>query len=181
MNTELRVGDAERDEVTTALHEHFAQGRLTREELDERLAATLSARTVGDLRAVTRDLPGPAPSRPPAEHPFGPWRRGVGEHLHGRLGRGMAEHPYGPLGRGMGEMEAAHWGRGPYGPAWRGHSRGGWGPPRGRIFGPILLVVLVAAAFGGWWVVFPLLACVWFTAVFARLRYARRHLASSRR
>ena len=30
MNSEqLRVGDAERDEVTTALHEHFAQGRLT--------------------------------------------------------------------------------------------------------------------------------------------------------
>jgi hypothetical protein len=46
MNTEqLRVGDAERDEVTTALHEHFAQGRLTRDELDERLTATLSART----------------------------------------------------------------------------------------------------------------------------------------
>src|SRR5213080_79794 len=149
MNTELRVGDAERAEVTTALHEHFAQGRLTRDELDARLTTTLSAKAVGDLRAVTRDLPGPTPSRLPAEHPYGPW------------GRGMAAHPFGPWGRGRGEMGAAHWGRGPYGPAWRGHSRGGWGPPRGRIFRPILLVGLVAAAFGGWWVVFPLLACVW--------------------
>jgi hypothetical protein len=175
MNTELRVGDAERDEVTTALHEHFAQGRLTRDELDERLTTTLSAKTVGDLRAVTRDLPGPAPSRLPAEHPHGPWERGMADRP---FGGGMAEHPFGPWGRGMG---AAHWGRGPYGPAWRGHSRGGWGSPRGRIFGPILLVALVAAAFGGWWIFFPLLACVWFTAAFTRIRYARRHLAASRR
>jgi hypothetical protein len=53
----LRVGDAERDEVAVALHDHFAQGRLTREELDERLDATLTAKTAGDLREVTRDLP----------------------------------------------------------------------------------------------------------------------------
>jgi Flp pilus assembly protein TadB len=53
----LRIGDAERDQMTTALHEHFAQGRLTSEELEERLDATLSAKTVGELRAVSRDLP----------------------------------------------------------------------------------------------------------------------------
>ncbi|MGH3381957.1 MAG: DUF1707 SHOCT-like domain-containing protein [Actinoallomurus sp.] len=157
MNTELRVGDAERDEVATALHEHFAQGRLTRDELDERLTATLSAKTVGDLREVTRDLPGPAPSRLPAERASGPW------------------------GHGREEMGAAHWGRGPFGPPWRGPSRGGWGPRHGRPFGPILLVALVVAAFSGWWVVFPLLACVWFAAAFTRLRYARRRLVSSRR
>jgi hypothetical protein len=153
MNTELRVGDAERDEVTAALHEHFAQGRLTRDELDERLTATLSARTVGDLRKVTRDLPGATPDRLPAGRPSGPW-----------------------------EMGAAHWGRGP---SWRhggwGPPRGGWGPRRGRPFGPILLVALVVAAFTGWWVVLPLLACVWFTAGFAGLRYARRRAISSRR
>lgn len=59
MNTHLRVGDAERDEAVSALHEHFAQGRLSREELDERLTAALRARTVGDLRKVTSDLPSP--------------------------------------------------------------------------------------------------------------------------
>ncbi|ETK32450.1 DUF1707 SHOCT-like domain-containing protein, partial [Microbispora sp. ATCC PTA-5024] len=55
---DLRIGDAERDEVTALLHDAFAQGRITREELDERLDATLSARTAGDLRRVTADLPG---------------------------------------------------------------------------------------------------------------------------
>lgn len=63
---ELRVGDTERTKVTEALHDHFAQGRLTRDELDERVDATLAAKTFGDLRQVTRDLPGPAPV---ADHP----------------------------------------------------------------------------------------------------------------
>ncbi len=53
----LRIGDAERDAMTESLHEHFAQGRLTAEELDERLAATLTARTIGDLKVIDRDLP----------------------------------------------------------------------------------------------------------------------------
>lgn len=53
----LRIGDAERNRVTEALHEHYAQGRLTREELDERLDATLAAKTFADLRPITADLP----------------------------------------------------------------------------------------------------------------------------
>ncbi|GAB3967461.1 hypothetical protein GCM10029978_034810 [Actinoallomurus acanthiterrae] len=78
---DLRVGDAERDEVASALHEHFAQGRLTREELDERLSAALSAKTVGDLREVTRDLPVSPDalahlSGPDLPGPRGPWRGG---------------------------------------------------------------------------------------------------------
>ncbi|GGO20716.1 hypothetical protein GCM10011574_47380 [Microbispora bryophytorum] len=44
--------------MTRLLHDAFAQGRITREELDERLDATLSARTAEDLRRVTADLPG---------------------------------------------------------------------------------------------------------------------------
>jgi len=160
MNSEqLRVGDAERDEVATALHEHFAQGRLTRDELDERLTATLSARTVGDLRGVTRDLPGatPATERSPVPRGRGPWRSPD------------------PRGRGPWEMGPAYWGHGPLGSPW---VRGRWGPPRGRPFGPLLLVALVVAAFTGWWMIFPLLACVWFAAAFAGLRRLRRHHAS---
>jgi hypothetical protein len=71
---DLRVGDAERTRVTESLHDHFAQGRLTRDELEERLDATLTARTVGDLRRVTRDLPipeaagGPDRTITPARH-----------------------------------------------------------------------------------------------------------------
>ena len=63
---QLRVGDSERTRVTETLHDHFAHGRLTRDELDERLEATLSAKTFGDLRKVMLDLPGPGAAEPSA-------------------------------------------------------------------------------------------------------------------
>ena len=72
---DLRVGDAERTRVTEALHDHFAQGRLTRDELEERLDATLAAKTVGDLRRVTRDLPGPQTAGGPGRTITRPRRR----------------------------------------------------------------------------------------------------------
>ena len=66
MDDRFRTSDADRDRVAALLRDHFAEGRLTREELDERLTATLSATTFGDLRRALADLPGPAPvPRPP--------------------------------------------------------------------------------------------------------------------
>ena len=61
MDDRIRVSDADRERVTARLREHFAEGRLSQEELDERLSAALSAKTAGDLRRVMTDLPGPAP------------------------------------------------------------------------------------------------------------------------
>jgi hypothetical protein len=58
----LRASDADRDRVIARLRDHFAEGRLTRDELDERIAAALSAKTFGDLRALMADLPRPAPA-----------------------------------------------------------------------------------------------------------------------
>jgi len=52
-----RVGDADRDAAAAALGEHFAQGRLTLDELSARLEATLTATTHGQLSQVTWDLP----------------------------------------------------------------------------------------------------------------------------
>jgi hypothetical protein len=69
----IRVSDADREQVTARLREHFAEGRLTRDELDERVTAALSAKTVGDLRRVMVDLPEPAPVLAGA----GPMPRGV--------------------------------------------------------------------------------------------------------
>jgi hypothetical protein len=66
---DLRIGDWERNEAMSALREHFAQGRITHEELDERLDAALTARTAGDLRRVTADLPAPHGTRRPAAEP----------------------------------------------------------------------------------------------------------------
>jgi hypothetical protein len=61
MDDRIRVSDADREHVTARLRDHFAQGRLTPDELDERLSAALSATTAGDLRRIMADLPEPAP------------------------------------------------------------------------------------------------------------------------
>ena len=61
MDDRIRTSDADRERVTARLRDHFAEGRLTREELDERVTAALNARTFGELRRVLADLPEPAP------------------------------------------------------------------------------------------------------------------------
>jgi DNA-binding MarR family transcriptional regulator len=53
----VRVGDADRDAAAAALGEHFAQGRLTLDELSARLDVTLTATTHGELSQVAQDLP----------------------------------------------------------------------------------------------------------------------------
>src|ERR1700689_4019104 len=53
----VRAGDADRDAAAAALGEHFAQSRLTLEELHARLDATLAATTHGELTQALRDLP----------------------------------------------------------------------------------------------------------------------------
>ena len=58
----VRAGDADRDAAAAALGEHFAQGRLTLDELNARLDATLTATTHGELSQANRDLPD-APAR----------------------------------------------------------------------------------------------------------------------
>lgn len=57
LNPEMRASDADRDRVTEALREHAAQGRITMDELHERIDATYAARTIGELQAITADLP----------------------------------------------------------------------------------------------------------------------------
>jgi len=62
MDDKIRVSDADRDRVTAQLRDHFAAGRITPGELDERLSAALNAKTFGDLRPIMADLPGPVPA-----------------------------------------------------------------------------------------------------------------------
>jgi DUF1707 SHOCT-like domain len=52
----LRASDADRDQVATVLSTAYAEGRLTREEHDERLDQLLAAKTFDDLLPITRDL-----------------------------------------------------------------------------------------------------------------------------
>ncbi len=53
----IRISDADREHAAARLRDHFAEGRLTRPELDERIMAVLTARTAGDLRRALADLP----------------------------------------------------------------------------------------------------------------------------
>ena len=57
---ELRVSYEDRDRVAEALRVAAGDGRLSAEELDERLEIALTARTYAELAKVTRDLPSAA-------------------------------------------------------------------------------------------------------------------------
>jgi hypothetical protein len=54
----VRASDAERDQAAEILRAGYAEGRLNRAELDERLTAAYAARTRADLHDLTSDLPG---------------------------------------------------------------------------------------------------------------------------
>jgi hypothetical protein len=54
---DLRISDIDRDRAAEVLREAHAQGRITVDELDERLTSVYSAKTFSDLVPVTRDLP----------------------------------------------------------------------------------------------------------------------------
>ena len=71
------MGDADRQRVVDELQAHYVAGRLTSEELGERVTTALAARTFGDLAPLLDDLPLPdgtvaplgaerAPAAPPA-------------------------------------------------------------------------------------------------------------------
>jgi hypothetical protein len=56
---DLRIGDAERDTAMTLLREHFVAGRLTFDELTERIDAALVAKTQRQIDRLLADLPRP--------------------------------------------------------------------------------------------------------------------------
>ncbi|MET8309028.1 DUF1707 domain-containing protein [Micromonospora sp. NPDC005173] len=57
MDVELRASDDDRNRVVAELHRHTTAGRLTLDEFSDRVGAVWTARTLGDLAALTRDLP----------------------------------------------------------------------------------------------------------------------------
>jgi hypothetical protein len=84
----IRLSDAERDEAAADLGEHFAAGRLTAEEHDERLGQVWAARTRSEIAPIFRDLPSAyagvavAPTRAAAYERY--WNAGP-RMLHRRL------------------------------------------------------------------------------------------------
>ena len=90
----IRVGDAERESVAAQLREHYGDGRLTLDELNERLDQTFAARTYSELNAVTTDLPRNGDA----------WTPSTGS---GAIGAGPSQLTVGPRGTGSGAQDDA--------------------------------------------------------------------------
>jgi hypothetical protein len=87
-NASMRASDADREIVRVALAEAYADGRLTREEYDERLGTLYASRTIGELPALVTDLvpasdspsvPVPSPDADLRARGARKWRRDVEE------------------------------------------------------------------------------------------------------
>ena len=66
----LRASHADREQMIDALKAAFVQGRLTKDELDERIGQALAARTYAELDTVNADIPaGLAGAQPPRTPP----------------------------------------------------------------------------------------------------------------
>jgi Domain of unknown function (DUF1707) len=110
----MRIGDTERDAAAADLGDHFTAGRLTLDELHERLEAVFAAKTFGQLARIMSDLPGPG--RLPgltrlARHPATP---------------GMPARPWMPVAE-PGYSWAGEWNAGMRGSA-MGSARAGFQP-----------------------------------------------------
>ncbi len=76
----LRAAYADREHAIDMLKTAFADGRLTKDELDARAGQALTARTYADLGALTADIPaGPPAARPPRQ-PARPQNRPTQPH-----------------------------------------------------------------------------------------------------
>ena len=61
---EMRASDTDRERVAEQLRDAAGHGRLTMDELDERLERAYSAKTYAELEPLTRDLPASGASMP---------------------------------------------------------------------------------------------------------------------
>ncbi|HEY2579313.1 MAG TPA: DUF1707 domain-containing protein [Streptosporangiaceae bacterium] len=92
----VRVSDTEREAAAAQLREHYAQGRLTTDELNERLDRAFASKTRSELAAVTSDLPYAPPS---GTLPSDGMRRGYQQGGQGWTGSnwtGPGQGGYGP-------------------------------------------------------------------------------------
>src|SRR5262249_43490971 len=65
----LRASDADRERVANILRQAAGDGRLTMEELDERLDSVYAAKTYAELEPITKDLPQAGTAHVPAPAP----------------------------------------------------------------------------------------------------------------
>jgi hypothetical protein len=76
----LRASHADREQVIEVLKDAFAQGRLTRHELDARVGQAFTSRTYAELAALTADIPAEPATVPPSRQPARAQNRAPGSH-----------------------------------------------------------------------------------------------------
>ena len=84
----MRASDADRERVANVLREAAGDGRLTMDELDERLDAVYAAKTYAELEPITHDLPDSPATYTPATAPTttaDPARFGLEATSHGAV------------------------------------------------------------------------------------------------
>lgn len=64
MSDDVLASDQERDQVVSRLQRAHQEGRLTEEELAQRVESALRSRTRGELRRLSADLPNPEDGSP---------------------------------------------------------------------------------------------------------------------
>ena len=69
---DIRIGTTEREQAMQTLSDHFAAGRLSVSEFDERSGRVAAAVTRGDLAPVFADLPAAVPETPQPEQAHEP-------------------------------------------------------------------------------------------------------------
>lgn len=168
----LRIGDREREATAAELREHFAHGRLTLEEFNQRLDAVFAAKTQRDLTRITADLPhvrtggAPLPSartRPDPQLTSGPGAGWPGGRSPGASPAGTGPVPASPAaiwpgsaapGSGWPGSESGGYS---YGKGWQGHD---WSGASGRRGGIGAFVTLLAAV-ASWLLVYDVLLVGW--------------------
>jgi DUF1707 SHOCT-like domain len=94
----IRASDADRERMSELLHRHHLEGRLDVSEYQERLGQCLQAKTLGELRGLSADLPEEDPGRPSRATGFsGPagWRLAIAATVLVALvvGSALAQRP----------------------------------------------------------------------------------------
>jgi hypothetical protein len=126
---EMRVGDAEREAAAAELREHYASGRLSLDELNERVDKAFAAKTRGDLNAAMTDLPSARPGWSSAGTTGDTGTSGRSALPGGSPGAG------GPFGDG-----------GPFGPGGGGWNAGPRAAGPMRTAGSVFVTTLIVAA-----------------------------------
>lgn len=129
----IRASDQDRDRTANMLREHHAVGRLDAQEFSERLDKAFSAKTMGELEALTADLPAVDPYPLPTST--------MRHHYTGGTGL-PASSVFGAMGRAQGRFS----------PVWQA----AWGSWLGTSLLLIVIWVLTGAGYP-WplWVIGP--------------------------